>query len=243
MSQVFKDWKGQLMGTFHTSPGGIKTVITNVKCPKPNVATIYFTHPHFEMRGTKAGPQGRMMSVAAYPPDVIAWLSGYQHVEFPQTLRFRIYLQSSNEGKLHQALDMLLYAELKSRNANKAETFASGELYGQKVRVWKIEPYYFVLSERQTLDTRQVHWATKGETFKTVVEIETADILCQLMEPEKFHEIDHDRMFEALIKVRHDTLAGLWLLKPEYFQVLEYADQERWQVLFDRVQRGILNGK
>lgn len=251
----FKDWQGQLMGTFHTSPGGIKTVIQDIRATNKEVATIYYQHPHHPIKNTQTGQYRTTstMSVRAYPPDVFEWLKTYKHVSVPDALSAKILVKDS---MLLKALDFVVRAELKEPLEKElpAQALTTGG-YGRgksqmmsmqlvfqqthkgmvtspTIVAHRMEPFYFVTLHLLEPSLR---------TVKTSVRIETAEIVSKLMDVEKFSLIDHDEMYNYLLKLHPTSLAGVWILKPDYFNVLQVYDPTRWQSLRDHVEKGIVS--
>ena len=226
---MFTDWQGQLMGTFHSSPGGLKTVITDMKALTPEVTVIYYHHPHHQK---KAG----QMSVRAYPPDVYRWLRQYQHVTIPESLDVK--LKAVNPLTI-KALEFIVEAETKEQiNVPSANPVMSA-MFGQQARpvstAFRMEPWYFVIYTR--------HKPANGKAEgRASVKIETADLLAKLMDPSLFSGIDHDAMYSYLLSIRVESLAEVWILKPDYFDVLKAFSPERWQTLFERAQKGLISG-
>lgn len=242
MSQTFKDWKGQLMGTFHKSPGGIKTAITKISAPNPEVCTVYHHHPHYEKIGTKAGPRGRMMSVRAPAPDVYEWLCKYPNVSMSSIICDGI---TRIDSEIVQALEFVVYAELKENVTATAHTTKQRLVQGLQAnkqfhlmdesrrytQAWKIEPWYFV-------DFTE-HLENRSKTKRTWVSIETAELMSKLLDPKSFQKMDHDKMFSHLMTLKLESLVGIWLLKPQYFQVLQILQPDRWNQLFERANKGL----
>lgn len=104
-------------------------------------------------------------------------------------------------------------------------------------RAGRLAHYYqkegVLVSEAQEKIWKRKH--TRQEFKKN----EQRHLIKQLLTPELFSEVDHDKMFKSLLDVKAKRLAELWVERPHYFQLLQFTYPDRWETLRKRAHKGI----